>query len=178
MARFPGATLRLAAGTTLAGLLLVQAPVIASLPGVTPPDPAEHPAVPQLTERGRFSFAPAAKHSDTGIRFANGITFDTRQGEPLLPAALRMDSVTEGTERVSVIVQVTGPVKDGWVQAIEAAGGAVEFFIPNYASVKPCCREHTGSTILRRKTSEVPSTFLCFPGCSNYFETITRESAE
>lgn len=137
MARFPGAASSITAGITLASCLLAS-PVLASLPAETPDSSPNGPqagpaAVPELTERGRFSFAPAAKHSDTGIRLANGIQFDTRAGEPAIPEALRSPENVALDDRISLLVQLNGPVQDGWAQAISAAGGRIESFVPNYA---------------------------------------------
>lgn len=134
MARFPGAASRPAAGAVLAGLLLVSAPVRASLPtgGEEPVRPG-HPAPAQIKERGRYSFEPSTKRTDSLIRFANGIEFDTQTGEPSLPRELRSRAEAAPGERISRIVQVAGPARDEWVRQLVAAGALVETFLPNYA---------------------------------------------
>jgi hypothetical protein len=77
-------------------------------------------------------FSPEAYENATTISFSNGIVFDTRYGEPELPANLYVNKV-EGA--VYYLVQVTGPITDALLREIEAAGGDIIGYIPYYTLI-------------------------------------------
>jgi len=60
--------------------------------------------------------------------------FDSRQGEPTMPDALRADPMKEPDYDV-YIVQFIGPVKSDWVEALRAAGADVFAYLPSYSYV-------------------------------------------
>ena len=59
-------------------------------------------------------------------------TFDTRDGEPLIPASLEIKAYPAETLG-SYLVQFIGPVKDEWKWQIEALGAEILRYIPNDA---------------------------------------------
>ena len=65
----------------------------------------------------------------TIISFSNGIVFDTRTGEPELPAALR----THNRQSGFFIVQMTGPIYSAWTDELKAIGLEIIGYIPHYA---------------------------------------------
>ena len=83
---------------------------------------------PWISEVGVGSFAPDPGPNARVISFSNGIFFDTRQGEPTLPAGYR-SSVTSGV----YLVQFSGPVQERWVDELSRAGAVVYSYIPNYS---------------------------------------------
>ena len=75
---------------------------------------------------GTFTSAPAP--NGRVISFSNGIVFDTRQGEPALPAGYRASAVSG-----VYLVQFSGPVQERWVDELSKAGAVVYSYIPNYS---------------------------------------------
>jgi hypothetical protein len=76
-------------------------------------------------------FTPAAGEEANFVSFANGITVDTRTGEPALPAGLRLESVP-GQSRYC-IVQLKGPFLRQWFRDLDRAGIKTFGYLPNYA---------------------------------------------
>ncbi|HET9887811.1 MAG TPA: S8 family serine peptidase, partial [bacterium] len=124
-----------ALGALLAGLGVADSG--ASLPtkeaGKVVASGAVAPSAPELKSLGVRSFAPAPKSSPTEILFQNGIRFQTTQGEPDLPRGLRMNEVTDGDERIGLLVQVEAPCRQEWIGLLERAGAKIQFYVPNYA---------------------------------------------
>ena len=61
-------------------------------------------------------------------------TFDPLCGEPSLPAQLRIESYPPGVQGY-YLVQLQGPVRPEWKQAIETAGASLFDYIPDFAFV-------------------------------------------
>ena len=88
---------------------LTAVPAFASLPG--PSDESAEPTLgrpsgPELRFLGRRVENPSPKRVPTEIHLANGISFDTRTGEPSLPTRLRAREAVAPDEMLSLIVQV------------------------------------------------------------------------
>ena len=62
------------------------------------------------------------------ISFSNGVAFDTRQGDPVLPAGYRSSSPTG-----VYLVQFSGPVQERWVNELWKAGAVVYSYIPYHS---------------------------------------------
>lgn len=60
--------------------------------------------------------------------------FDTRFGEPQLPASLRIDPRAEPGYDL-YIVQFQGPIKESWVRALAGTGTAVFDYLPSFSFV-------------------------------------------
>ncbi len=130
MTRFPGLAAAIALSATPA--LGATAPQTArALAANGAPRAAEPAAEIRLEEARRFAYAPVAKEGSREIRLANGIAFDTREGEPPIPAALRATEV--GDEPIAMLVQLQAPVRSEWLAELERAGARVEAYVPNYA---------------------------------------------
>jgi hypothetical protein len=78
---------------------------------------------------GRTSPEPAA--APTVIALANGIVFDTRDGEPPIPTDLRSPRAPGAGGYY--LVQFTGPIEEGWKEDLAAIGGRLHAYIPSYA---------------------------------------------
>jgi hypothetical protein len=76
-------------------------------------------------------FEPAAGEEANIISFANGITIDTRVGEPSLPADLRLSPAAD--ESQYYIVQFTGPFVAQWFSELRSKGIKTFGYLPNYA---------------------------------------------
>jgi hypothetical protein len=98
--------------------------------GAAPPSTAAG-ALISVSSQGRFAPDPGA--DPALISLANGIRIDTRLGEPALPAGLRQD--VNDDEPGFFVVQFSGPIDESWKQNIEAIGGRIFFYLPNYAFV-------------------------------------------
>ncbi|MBI5000220.1 MAG: S8 family serine peptidase [Euryarchaeota archaeon] len=61
------------------------------------------------------------------------MTFDTRNGEPELPEGLRISDY--GQSGGLYIVQLVGPAKGEWIEAMSSLGADVQFHLPSYAYV-------------------------------------------
>lgn len=102
-------------------------------PGVPGNAPAGGSQSAWIAVSGRGRTAPEPASQATEIALANGIRFDTRGGEPEdLPAALRS---APGDAAGFYIVQFGGPIEESWKAEIEALGGRIHFYLPNYAYV-------------------------------------------
>lgn len=77
---------------------------------------------------GTGTFTSAPDPNGRVISFSNGIVFDTRQGEPVLPAGYR----AIGPSNV-YLVQFSGPVQERWVDELSKAGAVVYSYIPYYS---------------------------------------------
>jgi len=81
-----------------------------------------------IAPMGTGTFTSASDPNARVISFSNGIVFDTRQGEPALPAGYR-SSAPSGV----YLVQFSGPVQERWVDEILMSGATVYSYIPNYS---------------------------------------------
>lgn len=77
-------------------------------------------------------FVPKLYENPTTISFSNGITFDTRAGEPALTDEFQIEQY-DGIGYY--LVQVTGPMLRSWKQEISASGGRISGYIPNYTLI-------------------------------------------
>lgn len=77
-------------------------------------------------------FTPERYANASMISFSNGITFDTRIGEPELPEAWRFKP--DGSPQY-YLVQVAGPITPPLMHEIRAAGAKIEGYVPYYALV-------------------------------------------
>jgi len=77
-------------------------------------------------------FAPERHQNATMVSFSNGITFDTRAGEPILPTHL---TIKQYNGLGYYLVQLTGPINDGWKQNISMSGGEIVGYIPYYTLI-------------------------------------------
>jgi len=82
-----------------------------------------------IAPAGVGSFAPDPGSNARVISFSNGIAFDTRHGEPGLPAGYRSNPQTSGV----YLVQFSGPVQERWVDELVRAGAIIYSYIPNYS---------------------------------------------
>jgi hypothetical protein len=65
------------------------------------------------------------------LRFA---TFDPLQGEPALPQAVRATALDDRAAG-PYLVQFSGPVLPGWKEAVAAAGGQIDDYVPDNAFI-------------------------------------------
>jgi len=82
-----------------------------------------------IAPAGVGSFAPDPGSNARVISYSNGIAFDTRQGEPGLPAGYRSNPQAVG----AYLVQFSGPVQERWVDELVRAGAIIYSYIPNYS---------------------------------------------
>ncbi len=75
---------------------------------------------------------PAPDENPTIISFSNGIVFDTRSGEPSLPADLRVAAYENAGY---FLIQVHGPVYAEYIQQLKELGIDVVGYIPKYALI-------------------------------------------
>ena len=80
-----------------------------------------------IAPMGTGTFTSAPDPNGRVISFSNGIVFDTRQGEPALPAGYRSEA--NGV----YLVQFSGPIQERWVDELSKAGAVVYSYIPNYS---------------------------------------------
>jgi hypothetical protein len=78
-------------------------------------------------------FEPVAGDEVNYVSFANGITIDTRTGEPALPAGLAL--APSAGESQYYIIQFTGPFLHQWFRDLDRAGIKTFGYLPNYAVV-------------------------------------------
>jgi hypothetical protein len=84
-----------------------------------------------------YSMGPAHRFESTAgdevnfISFANGITIDTRAGEPTLPAGLALSPASDQSQYY--IVQFTGPLLGQWFRDLDRSGIRTFGYLPNYA---------------------------------------------
>jgi hypothetical protein len=82
-----------------------------------------------IAPAGVGSFVPDPGSNAREISFSNGIAFDTRYGEPGLPAGYRSNPQATG----AYLVQFSGPVQERWVDELVRAGAIIYSYIPNYS---------------------------------------------
>ena len=80
-----------------------------------------------IAPMGTGTFTSAPEPNGRVISFSNGIVFDTRQGEPALPAGYRSEA--NGV----YLVQFSGPIQERWVDELSQSGAIVYSYIPNYS---------------------------------------------
>ncbi len=78
------------------------------------------------------SFVPEPYQDASVISFSNGIVFDTRQGEPVLPEGYRSEPKAP-SDLVYCIVQFRGPIRQDWLRNMEQHGARPLGYLPNYA---------------------------------------------
>ncbi len=83
---------------------------------------------PLISKVGVKTFILNPELNARTINFSNGISIDTRQGEPALPAGYR-SSAPSGV----YLVQFSGPVQERWVDDLSKAGAVVYSYFPNYS---------------------------------------------
>jgi hypothetical protein len=81
-----------------------------------------------IAPMGTGSFTSPPDPNGRVISFSNGIVFDTRQGEPALPAGYRSIGASD-----VYLVQFSGPVQERWLDELSKAGAVVYSYIPNYS---------------------------------------------
>ena len=81
-----------------------------------------------IAPMGTGTFTSAPDPNGRMISFSNGIVFDTRQGEPALPAGYRSIGASD-----MYLVQFSGPIQERWVDELSKAGAVVYSYIPNYS---------------------------------------------
>jgi len=84
-------------------------------------------------------FEPSAGEEANFISLANGITIDTRTGEPDLPAGLTAREVPG--QSGYYIIQFEGPIQREWVRDLERQGIRPFGYLPNYAMLCRLGRE-------------------------------------
>ena len=106
--------------------LLTAGPVSASLPTSQDADSAPRlgHSGPELRHLGTRTVVAEPKRDVTQIHLANGIAFDTRDGEPELASHLRVGESVAPDETISLLVQMSGPVESDWTEALESAGAS------------------------------------------------------
>jgi len=81
-----------------------------------------------ITEQGGEFIPTSPGPNARRISFSNEIVFDTRQGDPVLPAGYRSSS-PNGV----YLVQFSGPVQERWVDELWKAGATVYSYIPYHS---------------------------------------------
>lgn len=82
-----------------------------------------------IAPAGVGSFVPDPGSNARVVSFSNGIAFDTRNGEPGLPAGYRSNPQASG----AYLVQFSGPVQERWVDELVRTGTIIYSYIPNYS---------------------------------------------
>ncbi len=77
-------------------------------------------------------FSPLPYGTPTKISFSNGISFDTRLGEPDLPPGLRIE---HHREIGYYLIQCTGPILTHWREELSSHDVRVAGYIPNYTFI-------------------------------------------
>ena len=78
-----------------------------------------------------YGFTPEPVSDARTISFSGGWVIDTRAGEPMLPAELRLDAADP--DAVYWIVQFEGPVRRAWQSELERLGAEPFGYLPQYA---------------------------------------------
>ncbi len=79
-------------------------------------------------------FLPETDDNPTTISLSNGIVFDTRAGEPVLPADLAISNY-QPNEVGYYIIQFSGPIHEEDTRLLDATGAEVCGYLPNYAYI-------------------------------------------
>ncbi|MEO0227525.1 MAG: S8 family serine peptidase [candidate division WOR-3 bacterium] len=77
-------------------------------------------------------FAPLPDENPTIISFSNGIVFDTRDGEPVLPARLKIESYPD---KGYYLIQMVGPVYSYYLDELKELGIDIIGYIPKYTLI-------------------------------------------
>ena len=77
-----------------------------------------------------MTFTPATDVSTDYIGFSNGYSIDTRIGEPVLPADLRVEENKSGTGYY--LIQLNGPIYQAWSDALKSTSLEILTYLPNY----------------------------------------------
>ena len=92
-----------------------------------------YPGVANVHRHGSIHYVTPERYANaTMVSFSNGITFDTRTSEPILPAHLTVEQY-DGIGYY--LVQLNGPINDGWKQNISVSGGEIIGYIPYYTLI-------------------------------------------
>ncbi|HEX7321049.1 MAG TPA: S8 family serine peptidase [bacterium] len=75
------------------------------------------------------TFTPEIDVSPNYIGFANGFAIDTRVGEPVIPAELRIQSYNGDGY---YLIQFKGPIYSQWINELKSVGLDVMTYFPNY----------------------------------------------
>lgn len=87
-------------------------------------------ADPWIKPAGMGFFTPEAGPDARVISLSNGIVFDPRVGDPVLPRHFLADASDD-----VYLVHFSGPVRETWLAELTARGAVVYAYIPNYAFV-------------------------------------------
>ncbi len=90
---------------------------------------AARPAIHSMGPAHRFE--PAVGDEVNLISFANGVTIDTRVGEPELPAGLKLEPAAG--QSGYYVVQFSGPFLRQWFRELDRAGVKTFGYLPHYA---------------------------------------------
>ncbi len=85
-----------------------------------------------IAPMGTGTFTSAPDPNGRAISYGNGIVFDTRYGDPSLPAGFRAAPYAKGASG-AYLVQFSGPVHERWVDELWKAGATVYSYIPHYS---------------------------------------------
>ena len=123
--------------------LLTTAPVFAVFTSPVPHNSSPGSPVPPASVREEglpFGYhqpsllgmvTPTAYENPTTISFDNGISFDTRKGDPALPAQLKLASPQTGAGYY--LVQFNGTITPEMGSDLKSLGAQILDYIPNYA---------------------------------------------
>ncbi|MEO0108799.1 MAG: hypothetical protein ABIK62_06475, partial [candidate division WOR-3 bacterium] len=78
-----------------------------------------------------YSFTPEPEPNATLITLANGLCFDTREGEPPLADRFRLDEPED--RPITRIIQFRGPIRPEWRAELERLGVKSFGYLPRYA---------------------------------------------
>lgn len=84
-------------------------------------------------------FTPERSEHATTVSFSNGIVFDTRQGEPLLPEHLTINAYEDVG---CYLVQMTGPITEADKQTLTLSGCQILGYIPHYTILVKTAQSH------------------------------------
>lgn len=85
-----------------------------------------------IMERPGGTTMPALDPEATWIGLENGLSFDTRAGEPLLPFELSITSYPKGIAG-PYLIQFIGPIRSEWKGALMTRGIVIHAYWPHYA---------------------------------------------
>ncbi len=77
-------------------------------------------------------YTPLPDEDPTVISFSNGITFDTRDGEPIIPSNLKIESYPDAGY---YLLQVIGPVYSYYLEELKELGIDIIGYVPKYALI-------------------------------------------
>jgi len=85
-----------------------------------------------IMERPGGYTTPYLENQATWIGLENGLSFDTRNGEPELPAGLKIDSYARDMAG-PYLIQFTGPIYQEWIEHLKTLGVKIHAYWPYYA---------------------------------------------